>query len=231
MNLFFADISGAQAILGEEESWHCIKVLRHQAGDAITVIDGKGTRATGTIAQAHPKQCLVAITEREFFERNRPYHLHMAIAPTKNIDRIEWFVEKAVEIGIDELSFLRCKNSERTVIKADRIHKIIDSAVKQSLQYYRPVLHGLTDFRTFMDLPTGGIKLIAHCEAGDKKHLKEYIDPGARYTLLIGPEGDFTSEEIALAKQHSYVPVSLGENRLRTETAGLYACNCFSILA
>lgn len=231
MNLFFADISGTQAILGEEESWHCIKVLRHQAGDAITVIDGRGKRATGTIAQAHPKQCLVTITDQDFFERNRPYHLHVAIAPTKNIDRIEWFVEKAVEIGIDELSFLRCKNSERTVIKADRIHKIIDSAVKQSLQYYRPVLHELVDFRPFIDLPDEGMKLIAHCEADDKKHVKEYIKAGGRYTLLIGPEGDFTGEEISLAKQRGYLPVSLGENRLRTETAGLYACNCFSILA
>lgn len=231
MNLFFADISGSQAILGEEESWHCIKVLRHQAGDPLVVIDGRGTRATGTIAQAHPKQCLVAITEREFFEKSRPYHLHVAIAPTKSIDRIEWFVEKAVEIGIDELSFLRCKNSERTAVKADRIHKIIDSAVKQSLQYYRPVLHDLTDFRSFAASPNDGVKLIAHCEADDKKHLKEYIKPGKRYTLLVGPEGDFTGEEIALAKQLGYLPVSLGDSRLRTETAGLYACNCFNILA
>lgn len=231
MNVFFADISGSQAILNEEESWHCIKVLRHQVGDTVVVIDGKGTRATGTIAQAHPKQCLVTLTGREFFERNRPYHLHMAIAPTKSIDRIEWFVEKAVEIGIDELSFLRCKNSERTVVKADRIHKIIDSAVKQSLQYYRPMLHGLTDFRSFITSEEADTKLIAHCETGDKKLLKEYAGRRQSYTLLIGPEGDFTGEEIALAAQHGYLPVSLGENRLRTETAGLYACNCFSIMA
>ncbi len=232
MNIFFADIAGDKAVLSEEESWHCVKVLRYKAGDEITVMDGKGTRATGIVAQAHPKTCIVSVNDHRFFERNRSYRLHIAIAPTKQIDRIEWFVEKAVEIGIDTLTFLKCRNSERTVIKTDRIQKIVESAVKQSLQYYLPALHELTDFGTFVTAPNDTTKLIAHCsEENNKQHLKTYMAPQRSYTLLIGPEGDFAAEEIALAEQKGYMSVSLGENRLRTETAALYACNCFSILA
>lgn len=232
MNIFFADITDNQAVLSEEESWHCVKVLRYKVGDDITVMDGRGTRATGVMIQAHPKACIVSVSDRRFFERNRSYRLHIAIAPTKQIDRIEWFVEKAVEIGIDTLTFLKCRNSERTVIKTDRIQKIMESAVKQSLQYYLPTLHELTDFIPFVTAPNDTTKLIAHCgEEGHKQHLKTYMAPQRSYTLLIGPEGDFAEEEITQARQNGYLPVSLGENRLRTETAALYACNCFSILA
>jgi len=231
MNVFFAEIREHEAFLNEEESWHCVKVLRRKEQDEVVVIDGKGTRAVGRITQAHPKQCVVAVSEKQFFEPTRSYRLHLAIAPTKNIDRIEWLIEKAVEIGIDEISFLKCHNSERTVIKTDRIQKIIDSAVKQSLQYYMPALHGLTDFNAFVSNDAAQVRLIAHCDEDNKQHLKAHCKPGQAYSILIGPEGDFSQAEIGLAKQKGYLPVSLGESRLRTETAGLYACACFAVVA
>ncbi len=146
MNTFFGIIQNNVAILNEDESLHCVKVLRHKVGDIIQVIDGNGTRAIGKIEAAHAKQCAVSLIEKEVVKQTRKYKLHIAIAPTKNIERIEWFVEKAVEIGIDEISFIKCKNSERTVIKDDRLKKVAEAAVKQSQQAYIPKINPLIDF-------------------------------------------------------------------------------------
>ncbi len=231
MNTFFGIIQNNAAILNEEESLHCVKVLRHKVGDTIQVIDGKGTRAIGTIEAAHAKQCAVSLTSKETVEKDRNYTLHIAIAPTKNIERIEWFVEKAVEIGIDEISFIKSKNSERTVIKDDRTRKVAESAVKQSQQAYIPKLNSLTELKEFIKTNTAAdVKLIAHCENEVKKNIKDYIVPGKSFSILIGPEGDFTKDEIQLALQAGYIPVSLGNSRLRTETAGLYAAGAFAVV-
>lgn len=230
MNTFFGIIQNNVAILNEDESLHCVKVLRHKVGDVIQVIDGNGTRAIGKIEAAHAKQCAVSLTEKEVITQPRNYKLHIAIAPTKNIERIEWFVEKAVEIGIDEISFIKCKNSERTVIKDDRLKKVAESAVKQSQQAFIPKLNSLVDFKEFIKNNTSDVKLIAHCEKESKQHIKQYISANKSFTVLIGPEGDFTNDEIALALSSSYFPVALGESRLRTETAGLFACGAFATI-
>lgn len=231
MNTFFGIIQNNVAILNEDESLHCVKVLRHKVGDTIQVIDGNGTRALGTIEAAHAKQCAVSLTNKETVAKNRNYYLHIAIAPTKNIERIEWFVEKAVEIGIDEISFIRCKNSERTVVKDDRIKKVAESAVKQSQQAYIPKLNSLIDIKEFIKLTANDIKLIAHCEDDVKENIKKHVLLNKSHVILIGPEGDFSKDEINLAIASGYQPVSLGKNRLRTETAGLYACGALAVLS
>lgn len=228
MNTFFGIIQNNVAILNEDESLHCVKVLRHKVGDVIQVIDGNGTRAIGKIEAAHAKQCAVSLTEKEVVTQSRNYKLHIAIAPTKNIERIEWFVEKAVEIGIDEISFIKCKNSERTVIKDDRLKKVAEAAVKQSQQAFIPKLNSLVDYKEFIKNNTSDVKLIAHCEKESKQHIKQYVTTNKSFTILIGPEGDFTKDEIALALSNSYLPVALGESRLRTETAGLFTCGAFA---
>lgn len=230
MNTFFGIIQDKAAILNEDESLHCVKVLRHKVGDIIQVIDGKGTRAIGKIEAAHAKQCAVSLTEKELVKQSRNYKLHIAIAPTKNIERIEWFVEKAVEMGIDEISFIKCKNSERTVVKDERILKVAESAVKQSQQAYIPKVNSLIDFKEFIKKDNSDIKLIAHCEKESKQHIKQYIAANKSFTVLIGPEGDFTKDEIALALSSAYLPVALGDTRLRTETAGLYACSALAVI-
>ena len=228
MNTFFGIIQNNVAILNEDESLHCVKVLRHKVGDIIQVIDGNGTRAIGKIEAAHAKQCAVSLTDKEVVKQTRNYKLHVAIAPTKNIERIEWFVEKAVEIGIDEISFIKCKNSERTVIKDDRLKKVAEAAVKQSQQSYIPKMNPIIDFKEFIKKNSSDVKLIAHCEKESKQHIKKFISTNKTFTVLIGPEGDFTKDEIALALSLNYSPVALGESRLRTETAGLFACGAFA---
>ena len=230
MNTFFGIIQNNVAILNEDESLHCVKVLRHKVGDIIQVIDGNGTRAIGKIEAAHAKQCAVSLTEKEVVTQTRHYKIHIAIAPTKNIERIEWCVEKAVEIGVDEISFIKCKNSERTVIKDDRLKKVAEAAVKQSQQAFIPKLNSLLDFKEFIKKDNSEVKLIAHCEKESKQHIKQYITNNKSFTILIGPEGDFTKDEIALALSSTYAPVALGDSRLRTETAGLFACNALAVI-
>lgn len=230
MNTFFGIIQNNAAILNEDESLHCVKVLRHKVGDTICVIDGMGTRAIGKIEAAHAKQCAVSLSQKETVAKNRNYYLHIAIAPTKNIERIEWFVEKAVEMGIDEISFIRCKNSERTVVKDERIIKVAESAVKQSKQAYLPKVNSLIDYKEFLKKAATDIKLIAHCEEDKKTPINSIISKGKSHLVLIGPEGDFSKEEIELALNAGFNPVSLGENRLRTETAGLYATAALAVL-
>lgn len=229
MNVFIANINGNTANLTPDESWHCCKVLRCKAGEQIHIIDGLGAFYKGELITATEKQCVAHITEGPVYQKKRNYHLHLAIAPTKQIDRIEWMVEKAVEIGIDELSFLKCKNSERVNIKIDRIKKIVESAVKQSKQALIPKVNDLEEFKK---VATGlaDIKLIAHCEEGVKAELKSIEFKDRKVLVLVGPEGDFAKQEIELAKTAGFKPVSLGDTRLRSETAGLYVVQALAIL-
>ncbi|HWY10880.1 MAG TPA: 16S rRNA (uracil(1498)-N(3))-methyltransferase [Bacteroidia bacterium] len=229
MNIFIATINHTVAELTAEESWHCTKVLRFKTGDEIGVIDGKGNFYEAQLSTVNEKKCLANITNGPRVQNKHPYYLHLAIAPTKNIDRMEWLVEKAVEIGVDEITFIRCKNSERTVIKEDRLIKITESAVKQSLQAFIPKINPLTNFIDILKI-NSDLKFIAYCEEETKKHLKTFDLKNKRSLVLIGPEGDFSSEEIILAKQNNFSEISLGENRLRTETAGIYVCNVFALV-
>lgn len=233
MNIFIATINHTIAELTPEESWHCTKVLRFKAGDEIAVIDGKGNFYEGQLSLVSEKKCLANITFGPKVQNKHPYYLHLAIAPTKNIDRMEWLVEKAVEIGVDEITFVRCKNSERTVIKEDRLIKIAESAVKQSLQSFIPKINPLTSFSDVLKTKSD-LKFIAHCEEETnpeeaRKHLKNFDLKNKSSLVLIGPEGDFSSEEISQAKTLGFSEISLGENRLRTETAGLFVCNVFAL--
>ncbi|UEG52894.1 16S rRNA (uracil(1498)-N(3))-methyltransferase [Mucilaginibacter daejeonensis] len=211
--------------LTEEESKHAIRVLRLQQGDSLTLVDGRGGLYTASILDSHPKKTLLVITDTKQEYCKRGHYLHIAVAPTKNIERIEWFLEKATEIGIDEISLLLCQRSERKEAKAERLDKIITSAVKQSLKAYHPQLNAVQPFTKLIDQPFEGQKFIAHCLPGkDKVSLASRLVPKGRCLILIGPEGDFTEKEIADALKNGFEPITLGESRLRTETAALEAC-------
>ena len=226
MNLFYIkDLSGASIELNIEESRHCIKVLRLRKGDHIHLINGKGSLFEAVIQIPNPQACVLEILNEELHPINRSYHLTIALAPTKNIDRFEWFAEKATEIGIDRIVPLICKHSERKDLKIDRIEKILVSAMKQSGQLYLPELTKPITFKEFTGQPFEGDKMIAHCESGNRQELKNAITPGRDVLILIGPEGDFDKTEIKDAATMGFIPVSLGESRLRTETAGLVACH------
>ncbi|CAM3406787.1 16S rRNA (uracil(1498)-N(3))-methyltransferase [Aequorivita lipolytica] len=210
----------------KEESRHIVKVLRMTEGDTFKITNGKGSFFNAEISKANPKGCLVKIVSKEK-QAPLPYQLHLAVAPTKLNDRYEWFLEKATEIGISEITPIICDHSERKVIKRERYEKIIQSAAKQSLKAYLPKLNEAISFNNFInsEVASESLKCIAHCEETDKKSLKSVLIPNKKTTILIGPEGDFSSEEIALAKKNGYVPVTLGESRLRTETAAIVACH------
>jgi len=231
VNIFIASIENGTAILTPDESWHCMKVLRMKEGENIHIIDGNGNFYEGVLNHVSEKKCTAAITSGPVSQKNRNYYLHLAIAPTKQIDRIEWMIEKAVEIGIDEISFIQCKNSERVIVKRERILKIVESAVKQSLQAFIPKINGIISLNEIVIKKTSNQKLIAHCSRGEKKDFKSLEFKNRSTLILIGPEGDFTNEEIVFAMEHQFTPVSLGNTRLRTETAGLYACQAVSILS
>ena len=231
MLLFYTpDITGDQYTLPEEESKHCVKVLRLETGDRISLIDGKGGFYQCEIVQANAKRCEVKCIEKVEKYGQRDFHIHIAIAPTKNIERIEWFLEKCTEIGIDEITPLLCDHSERKVIKEDRLEKVIISAMKQSLKAYLPRLHPMTEFSRFVKNHENSLKCIAHCDEGNKKSLHEIYSPGQDITILIGPEGDFSANEIKLALEQNFSPVTLGESRLRTETAGIVACHSINFM-
>jgi 16S rRNA (uracil1498-N3)-methyltransferase len=227
MQLFYnPDIQPADTTFAfdKEESKHIVKVLRKKEGDKIQITNGKGYLFTSEITFASEKKCEVTIIEQHHFEP-MPYYLHLAVAPTKMNDRYEWFLEKATEIGIHEITPIICEHSERTVFKADRFEKILQSAMKQSLQYYMPKLNEPVAYNTFVNAQHKGQLFIAHCEETDKKLLKNEIKSKERITILIGPEGDFSTKEIQLALQKGYAPVSLGNTRLRTETAAVVAAH------
>lgn len=229
MHVFYTPDIQTKAELPEEEAQHCTRVLRLTAGDEITLTDGKGYFYRAEISAGTNKRCLVAIKETIFQEPLWSGHLHIAMAPTKNMDRNEWFAEKATEIGFDELTFLNCRFSERKVIKTERIEKILVSAIKQSLKARKPKLNEMIDFNKFIAQKFDGQKFIAHCYEGEKPLLKEVLRKGEDALVLIGPEGDFSEEEVKLAIQQGFTPISLGKSRLRTETAALVACHTMNM--
>lgn len=231
MNSFIANITGTTAELRSDESWHCAKVLRKKSGDKILVIDGLGAAYEAVLVHVTEKKCTAEISGPVSLQPVLPYHLHLAIAPTKQIDRIEWMIEKCVEIGIHEISFFTSKNSERTQIKHERMLSIVESAVKQSLQARIPLVHQLQDFAEVLTRAHSQNCFIAHCEPAEKINLKQ-IDYSAKpLCFFIGPEGDFSPAEIASAISAGAAAITLGETRLRTETAGLYICQAASILS
>lgn len=221
-------ITEGHHFLDAEESRHCVKVLRHQQGDLIAVLDGNGTIYNVRITEANPKQCNFEIMNSTFREMP-PFHIHIAIAPTKNIDRMEWFVEKVVEIGIQEITFMHCKNSERKVLKLDRLERKAVSAIKQSQGFYLPRINGLTPFNQLIPKLSATEKFIAYVDFDNTTKLSQ-VAPGKQYCVLIGPEGDFTSDELHLAIRQGFKKVSLGPSRLRTETAGMVACHVLNLV-
>lgn len=233
MHLFYQyDIS--LGYLSEEESLHAAKVLRLQNGDAIVVLDGLGGFHEAVLTESHPKKAKFSITKSIQHYGQKNYRLHIAIAPTKSIDRLEWFIEKAVEIGIDEISLLQCRFSERKHVNIQRLEKIIIAACKQSMQAYFPILSPLIPFEQFIvntnSQYAATSKYIAHCYDAEKQPLKSAIQQSNELLILIGPEGDFSQEEIGLAQSHNFLPISLGNSRLRTETAGVMACATVAIV-
>lgn len=218
--------------LTEEESHHAIRVLRLKLGDFITLIDGKGTTAVGEITELSKKSLVYKIIDSRFESSLTP-EIHIAIAPTKSNDRFEFFLEKVTELGVSSITPLQCSNSERKNIKLDRFEKIVMSAVKQSGNLYLPKVNDLTRFTDFVSSTEDDIHyFIAHCEDDNlKQDLKDNLGNHKKICILIGPEGDFTSEEIILAKTNNFKPVSLGKSRLRTETAGIIACHTVRLIS
>jgi len=229
MNLFFRDdISSSIIELNSEESRHCIKVLRLRRGDAIHLTDGKGNLAEAIIIDDSIRSCSVEIKKREkkSFERN--YYLTIAIAPTKNHDRFEWFVEKATEIGVDKIIPLICSRSERRTVKTERLKNIAIAALKQSQKYFLPEISEPVLFQDYAKRNNAEQKFICTCEATSTLHVKNLCKPNQNYSVLIGPEGDFSPEEIKLALENNFIEATLGSTRLRTETAGIVACSAIA---
>jgi 16S rRNA (uracil1498-N3)-methyltransferase len=229
MRLFYEPNILDSKCLDAQESQHAIKVLRLKQGDDIEVIDGKLNSYLCKISEANASKCLVDIISKTSHSK-KPYTLELVIAPTKNIDRVEWLLEKAIEIGVDAFTLITTQRTERTKVRFDRLEKIAISAMKQSKNFLMPKMADLQSFDAFIDTPFHGQKFIAHCIDDNKQHLKNALKANESYRILIGPEGDFTKEEIELALKNGYVPVSLGDTRLRTETAALYACATASII-
>ena len=208
----------------KDESRHIAKVLRKQTGDTLHITNGNGWLFTAEITLAEQKKCIVSIISSRL-EPKRNYNLHLAVAPTKMNDRYEWFLEKATEMGIETITPIICEHSERKIVKTERFEKIIQSAMKQSLQCYLPKLNAPISFKDFVNQDFTDQIFIAHCEETDKKSLKSQLKTATDCTILIGPEGDFSVKEIEMALQHHFIPVTLGETRLRTETAAIAACH------
>lgn len=229
MHVFYTPDIAVTCEMPEEEAAHCLRVLRLGVGDEVMLTDGKGCFYKAVISAATGKRCQVKVTETIEQEPLWNGHLHLAMAPTKNMDRIEWLAEKATEIGFDELSFLNCRYSERKVIKTERVEKIVVSAVKQSLKARKPVVNEMMDFSRFVKQDFAGQKFIAHCNEGEKPLLKEILVPGEDALVLIGPEGDFSPEEVKLAESLGFRSISLGKSRLRTETAALVSVHIMNL--
>ena len=208
----------------KEESKHIVKVLRKTEGNILHVTNGLGNLFTTEIILASEKKCIVSIIK---IETHQPtdFYVHLAVAPTKMNERFEWFLEKATEIGIHEITPIICDRSERKIINNERFDKIIQSAMKQSLQFFMPKLNDPQTFQNFILQPNAGNLCIAHCEETEKKLLKNNVTKNEKYTILIGPEGDFSEKEIKFAIENKFSPVSLGNTRLRTETAAIVACH------
>ena len=229
MQLFYTtDVRGQLAYLPEEEARHCIQVLRHKVGDRLQWVDGKGHWYEGEIIEAGRKNCVLSIQKQIDAYAERSFRLHIAIAPTKHMDRLEWFLEKATEIGVDEVSLLLCDHSERRKLRLDRLERVLRSAMKQSLRAWLPRLNGPIAFNDFIVQQDRGF--IAHCQQDDLPLLKTHISVGEDVLVCIGPEGDFSEEEIEKALARGLKAVSLGKSRLRTETAGIVACHTANLM-
>ena len=229
MHLFYTPDIAHSHELPADEAAHALRVLRLQPGDEVRLTDGQGGFYHARISECNRKRCMVEVIEREEQAPLWTGHLHLALAPTKNIDRMEWLAEKATEIGFDELTFLNCQWSERRIVKGERIEKILISAMKQSLKARLPKLNDITDFAQFVKQPVSGQKFIAHCHEGEKSPLRQALQPGQDALVLIGPEGDFSPDEVALAVAEGFTPVTLGNTRLRTETAALVAVHLMNL--
>ena len=229
MRLFYSPNIENDKALNEDESRHAIKVLRLKEGDKIEVLDGKGSAYVAEISVANSKKCEVAILSK-IAHQKRAYSVEIIVSPTKNADRIEWLLEKATEIGIDKLTLIQTDRTERKKVRIDRLEKIAISAMKQSKTYHLPLISELSSFKDVLNVKFTGQRFIAHCIEDKKAHLKTQMSPKDNYQILIGPEGDFTSEEIELAISSGFKPVTFGENRLRTETAALFACALTSVV-
>lgn len=232
MNYFYCpDIDEQQVsfTLDEAESKHISRVLRLTIGNEIMLLNGKGVVFQCQITSVG-KHCTVNITHYKKVEEEQP-NIHIAIAPTKNNDRLEWFIEKTTEIGINEITPIICANSERKIVKHERLLKTAVAAMKQSGRAFLPKINEAVKLKDFLKACNDEQKLIAHCYEENQQHLKELYSLGKDVVLLIGPEGDFSIEEIEIAvKKHNFIPISLGKNRLRTETAGVYACTTLKVL-
>jgi 16S rRNA (uracil1498-N3)-methyltransferase len=231
MNLFYSPhIEGDVFLLDEKESKHAIRVLRLERGDQVVLIDGVGGWYEATIVDDHPKRCLLKIEKHHPEYQPLSYQLHLAVSPTKNMDRFEWFLEKATEIGITQITPLLCHRTERKQLKEERLERILVSAMKQSLKAYLPVLNAPMKMDEFLAIEREGTKGIAHCYPTDRKEIID-LDRTGSYTLLVGPEGDFTDEEVEKAIQTGYIPFHLGQSRLRTETAAVYVTTAVQLLS
>ena len=231
MNIFYSTEVNADGLykLSEEESQHCIKVLRHKKGNEIKLTDGKGAFMDAVIESDHPKACLLSIKAKTQCLK-RGYYLHIAIAPTKSIDRFEWFLEKATEIGMDEITPIICEHSERREIKIDRLNKVLVAAMKQSVNAYLPKLNPPLLFKSFVESKILPEKFICNSNAQKDALFKNNYEPGKNATVLIGPEGDFSKQEIQMASENNFMPINLGESRLRTETAGVHICSVINFI-
>ena len=226
MQLFYApDITPPLYTLSEEESKHCVRVLRLGRGDTLHITDGRGNLFCCQITDDNPKRCTVRVTTTQAQWEPLPYRLVMAVAPTKNIERFEWFLEKATEVGVSEIVPLLCERSERRALKIERAERVVVSAMKQSLKAFCPALRPLTPLADLLAEPFDGRRLIAHCDAPrmEKRHLFDTLRPHENLLVLIGPEGDFSPAEIDAALRAGFEEITLGRQRLRTETAAVVA--------
>ncbi len=234
MIIFFCNnIQGDFAYFSEEETKHCTQVLRKKTGDTVQFIDGVGYWYEGQISEAGKRQVVIKISKKQLGTDHTGFHLHLAVAPLKSMDRFEWFLEKATEIGVDEITPLLTENTERSKLRYDRLEKIILSAAKQCLRTRLPKLNELVDFEDFMktfETNPPGARFIPHCHTANLPHLKNNCPAGADVTVLIGPEGDFSLEEVQLAVARGFMEVGLGDNRLRTETAAIVACHTIHLV-
>ena len=224
MTFYTPDINGLRYTLSEDESAHAVRVLRLKAGDEITLVDGRGGWYRAKIDDLHHKHCQIEVLEHRADYGKRPYRLHIGIAPTKNIDRFEWFIEKATETGIDEITPLLCERSERKYVNVERLQRIVIAAMKQSQKAYLPQLNEMTTFCKWLETQNSGHGYIAHCNEGERQSLKTAYQPGQNATIAIGPEGDFSIQEVAQAIACGFKGITMGASRLRTETAGILAC-------
>lgn len=231
MDLYYApEFVNGNYFLPHDEARHLIKVMRQGIGSQIQVTDGKGTIYNARVLNDNIKKCLVEIIEQQTNYEKRNFYLHLAVAPTKNTDRFEWFVEKAIEIGVDEITPIICDRSERKHINIDRLNRIAVSAIKQSVKAYFPIINEAVKFSNFIKYNINSQKCIAYCNHSNRMALNNCYKAGSNVLVLIGPEGDFTPSEITEAFDNNYIPITLGKSRLRTETAAIAACNIINFL-